>query len=83
MNIGIINNRYLFRYEFNGRCDGKIADYIEVITLHSTHEIITMYPYHSNERIECIDVTPSIEDELPKVKRKSQIDKFNQRYSKN
>jgi hypothetical protein len=82
INKGCLSQSYLFKYDCNGRVNGKMVDYIEVITLHETNEIITMYPYRNKENRDSIDLTPIIE-ELPKVKRISQIDKFNQRYSKN
>lgn len=78
----IIDNSYVFKYEHNGKVDGKWVDYIQVVTIGGSNDIITMYPYENRERIPAIDLTPKVE-ELPKVKRMSQIDKFNQRYYKN
>lgn len=77
----MINNFYIFRYDSNGHIDSKLVDYIYVVTLKDSNDIITMYPYENRERRDCIDLTPKF-IESPKVKRMSQIDKFNQRYGK-
>jgi len=79
----IIDNVYIFKYENCGRVDGKVVDYFKVATLQHSNDIITMYPYKNTERIVHKDLTPTIDYSYTKVKRMSQIDKFNQRYSKN
>ena len=38
-----------------------------------------IYPYENKEKVSCLDLTP-INEEKYKVKRISQIEKFNQRY---
>ena len=77
----IIENSYIFKYDNCGRVNGKRVDYLEVVTLQGSNDIIMMYPYENKERISCIDLT--IEKEVvSKVKRISQIDKFNQKYGK-
>lgn len=78
----IIDSQYVFKYDNCGKVEGKLVDYILVVTLHDTDSIITMYPYKNSERIPYIDLTPVIENEVFKSKRLSQIDKFNQRYGK-
>lgn len=78
----IIENIYIFKYENCGKVDNKVVNYIKVVTFQNSNDIITMYPYENRERIDCMDLTPVIEDEIPKEKKLSQIDKFNQRYSK-
>lgn len=77
----IITNLQIFRYDAIGRVNSKLVDYLAVVTLKDSNEIITMYPYENRERRECIDLTPKNQD-APKAKRMSQIDKFNQRYGK-
>lgn len=77
----VFENTYIFKYANNGRVFGESVDYIKVITLMESNDIITMLPYKNTERVSCIDLTPVVE-EYPKVKRMSQIDKFNQRYGK-
>lgn len=75
----VFENMYIFKYDNCGRVDGKVVDYIKIITLLESNDIITMYPYKNKERASFIDITP--EYDCPKVKRISQIDKFNQRYN--
>lgn len=79
----ITDNLYIFKYDNCGRVDGKLVDYMKVITLQGSNDIITMLPCKNNERIVHKDLTPVIVDKSSKVKRISQIDKFNQRYLKN
>lgn len=76
-----IANLYIFKHDACGHVNSKLVDFFGVIALKDSNDIITMYPYENRERRECIDLTPKIEDN-PKVKRMSQIDKFNQRYGK-
>lgn len=77
----IINNLYIFKYDSNGHVDSKLVDYFAVVASKDSNDIITMYPYENRERRECVDLTPKNLD-TPKVKRISQIDKFNQRYNR-
>lgn len=51
---------------------------LRVITLPDTKNIITMYPYNGSEKINIEDE----EEQKPKVKRLSQIERFNKRYGK-
>lgn len=76
----LIDSQYIFKYDNCGKINGKTVNYIEVITLHDTDNIITMYPYKNMERTSSIDLTPAMD--TSKVKKISQIDKFNQRYGK-
>lgn len=78
-----ISNEYVFKYISNGHVGSKLVDYFIVITIKDTNEIITMCPYENKARRPYIDITPIQKEKIkPKVKRLSQIDKFNQRYSK-
>lgn len=77
----VIENVYFFKYLNNGIANSSKADYIKVYATLGTPDIITMYPFNLKERKECIDLTPELE-ELHKVKKLSQIDKFNQKYGK-
>lgn len=75
--------KVMFKYDNNGRVNGRMTNYFEVVVLNHSNDIITMYPYLNTERRPYTDITPEItEIEHPKVKRMSQIDKFNQRYQK-
>ena len=77
-----ITDSYIFKYLANGYVNNKLVDYLEVITLQNSNDIITMYPYENRERREYIDITPEIEFSTLKHQRVSQIDKFNARYGK-
>lgn len=77
----IITNLYVFKYDSIGRVNGKLVNHLAVVTLKDSNDIITMHPYENKARRECINLTPENQD-IPKAKRMSQIDKFNQRYGK-
>ena len=62
---------YILNYPNVGYCEDKISDLLKVITLPNTKEIVTMYPYVKNK---------ALLKSKPKVKKLSQIDKFNQKY---
>ncbi len=81
---GIFHNQYVFKYDKCGTNNGKSVDYIRVITLQDSNDIITMYPNNNKANFPYIDITPKEEMNLEKVKvkRLSQIEKFNQRYGK-
>ena len=80
---GLYDNVYYFKYDNCGRINGKSTNYFKVITFYNTDELITMYP--TNE------VYPNIVEELnyikfnkddSKVKRLSQIEKFNKKFNR-
>lgn len=77
---GFLDDMYVFRYESCGRDSNKVVDYFKVICLHNTSDIITMFPCQGCENLPYIDLN-YINKELqkPKVKRLTQIEKFNQR----
>lgn len=82
---GIFHNQYIFKYENCGHVDGKNVNYILVITLQNSNDIITIYPFDNKENFPYIDITPKVEEidiRKTKIKRLSQIEKFNQRYGK-
>lgn len=83
MFAGIFKNVYYFKYLGCGVYldNGASADYIKVITLQDTNEIITMFPCKNIEKFPSIDITPLIENDKQKVKRPSQIEKFNRKYN--
>lgn len=60
--------------------DGYPYKYLKVVAFRDTLQIITMYPYFSKERIEIVNSLKI--EEKQKVKRMSQIEKFNNRYNK-
>ena len=63
---------YLLEYPNVGISRDKKADYIIVVTLPNSKDIITMYP-HDKQNVR-------INRNTPKVKKMSRIDKFNQKY---
>ena len=81
--VGLSSDRYVFKYTGCGRVNNKLVDYIHVICFHGTDEIITMCPSIEGEYLPHIDLdymnNTQKSDDI-KVKRRSQIDKFNQRF---
>ena len=83
---GYFDNTYCFRLDSCGRCDNKLVDYLEVVAFNGSPNIITMYPVsHTNNRniVDLNYMREELEENKPKVKTLSQIDKFRMRYSKN
>ena len=57
-------------------------NYFQVVTLHGTNNIITMYPATSCEYLSYIDLNYLKKDKKnAKTKTRSQIEKFNARYN--
>lgn len=85
--FGYIENTYVFKYDGCGRDDDKLVDYFKVITFHNTANCITMYPSKNCSNLPCVDLNylheKNEEEENAKVKKLSQIDKFNRKYHRN
>lgn len=80
---GFFKKVNIFKYEGNGRNFRKSIDYIKVVSIQDTNKIITMYPYPNDAKLSYTNLDVDIKKEdSSKVKRISQIDKFNQRYRK-
>lgn len=80
---GFYENTYMFKYDNCGKDNNKIADYIKVVCFHNTIDIITMFPTANCPTPNYYDLNYLNQiNEHPKVKRKSQIDKFNQKYKR-
>lgn len=77
---GLIEDAYIIKYNSNGTKDNKNMDYFRVIAFHDTNKLITIYPTFDCRYLPCIDLNYLKEDEKPKVKRLSQLEKFNQKY---
>ena len=78
---GFFEDKYFFRYDGCGEAFHKNADYFEVITIHNTNNILTIYPsldgkFHNN-----IDLNYILLEDVP-TRKLIQIDKFNMRYKK-
>lgn len=74
------DNIYIFKYDCCGHVDSKLVDYLYVVTVRNTNDIITMYPYNNKSGTYVADITPSYDK--PKIKHISQVDKFYKRYGK-
>ena len=73
-------DEYIIKYNSVGSniSDGNINQ-LQVVTLPGTKNIITMYPYDGSDSLLTLE-EPKKKD-TPKVKRLSQIEKFNKRYN--
>ena len=81
---GFYEDQYIFKYDNCGKDNGKTADYFKVICFHNTKDIIVMYPSADCQNLPYINLNYLIpEPKDCKVRRLSQIDKFNQRYKPN
>lgn len=83
---GFYEDTYVFKYDYCGRENNKITNFFKVVCFHDTNNIITMYPSLNCEELPYINLNYLIETtnkEIIKVKKLSQIDKFNQRYKLN
>ena len=69
---------YIFKYDNVGKINNKNVNYILVVTMIDTNDIITFEPYCNIENAPFIDITPELEES--NVKKLSRIDKFNQKY---
>ena len=81
--FGFLDDTYTFKMDGCGRVNNKLTDYFQIVCLHDTKDFITMYPTLEGEYLPYIDLNYLNKDEQIincKVKRKSQIDKFNQKY---
>ena len=83
---GMGKNYYIFKCDGNGRAFRKIINYIKVICIQDTNDILTMFPYNNKYNLPYtvldLELDKSWGEEKPNTKRLSQIDKFNQRYNK-
>ena len=81
INSGYLDNTYYFKYDNCGTVKGQMVDYFEVVCFKDTNDLITMCP---EENCECEPVDLNyLKDKncLSKVRRISQIDKFNKKYN--
>lgn len=79
---GFIDNMYVFRYDECGTSKKGPVDYIKVFTFNDTNDFITMHPCKDGERLPYIDLNYMRKVNNTKVKRRSQIDRFNDRLMK-
>ena len=79
---GVISDEYYFKYDRCGVKDGISCDYFVVRTFANIQEYLTMFPQDNINTYPYIDLNYLKEDIKPKIRKLSQIDKFNQRYGK-
>ena len=81
--LGFYDNVYFFKFDSCGRVGNKIVDYIKVVCFQDTKDFITMCPVEGSKNLPYIDLNYLVNDnEFNKVKRISQIQKFNKRFNK-
>ena len=83
INHGYYDNLYVFKYDSCGRDTNKIVDYFKILTFHDTSEFITMCPSLNSEHLPYIDLNFLNKNHFnsqSRVKKMSQIDKFNRKY---
>ena len=81
INDSTLINSYIFKLDKCGFVDGRVVNYFRVITIANTNQITTMIPYENRERLAYTDL--NLDDVLEvKIKKISQVDKFNLRYKK-
>ena len=81
--FGYYDDKYVFKYDYCGRVNNKIQNYFIVCVHRNTQEFITMYPAPNCDNLPNIDLNYLCDTfESNKVKQKSQIDKFRERYKR-
>lgn len=80
LGYGFFDDTYYFKYDDCGREKGKLVDYFKVVCFHDTFDLITMRPTDECEKYPFTDLNYLIDDNKPKVKTISQIEKFNKKY---
>lgn len=78
---GMLEDIYIYKYDFCGKYGNKNTDYFKVVAIHDTQNFITMYPCIEGKNWDQLDLNYLRKDDS-KQKIISQIDKFNQRYKK-
>lgn len=78
---GLWTDKYIFKFNDCGIANGKYVDYFEVVCIHDTFNIITMYPMDENKNFSCADLN-YLQQGKGNSRKLSQIDKFNMRYKR-
>lgn len=80
---GFFDDTYIFKYDECGRDNNKSVNYFKVVCLHNTNDFITMFPSVECENLPYTNLNYFVKDKKEvKVKRLSQIEKFNNKYNK-
>ena len=77
----LVVDYYIFKYTNSGKNSGKNVNYIKVITLVNTNQIVTMFPIDNYEKLPYTDISLEL-DSKKTIKKISQIEKFNKRYNR-
>lgn len=77
---GLWTDKYIFKFDNCGKSSGKYVDFFEVVCIHNTFNIITMFPSIENKSLCCDDLS-YLNIKNISTKKLSQIDKFNKRYN--
>jgi len=80
---GAYQETYCFKYDYCGRVNEKVVNYFKVIVFKDTCDFITIYPAVDCENLPHIDLNYLQKtSDYSKVKKLSQIDKFNRRFNR-
>ena len=79
---GYFEDIYFFKYDNCGRVNNKLVNYFTAVAFYNTNHFLTMCPVNSTQNTKAIDLNYMIKKDEPKVKKLSQIDKFNMRYNR-
>lgn len=86
LSLSRLMDYYLIDFPNIGVADGKITNVLEVVCLPNTKNIITMFPHgdaYEDENFDMDEETTELVNPKKKVlTRKSQLEKFNERYNK-
>ncbi len=77
---GLIEDRYVFKYDDCGREGNSIVNYFMIAALHETQKFITMYPFRNQQGYPSIDLNYLKEKDVRD--RPNMIDRFNRRLAK-
>ena len=81
--LGMFDDAYYFKFDNCGHINSKSTNYFKVMVFHNTQNFITMHPTNNCENLPFIDLNYIIlNDENIKVKKISQIDKFNKKFNR-
>lgn len=80
---GLFDDTYYFKYDNCGRVNNKMTNYFVVVCFHNTCNFLTMCPANNCEHFPITDLNYLKEEDNTKVKKLSQIEKFNKRFNRN
>lgn len=78
---GFFTEKYVFKYDFCGIATSSIVDYFQIVKLFDSDQYITMYPFTEGSNFKFVDLNNAVEINDSKIKIKSQVEKFNEKYN--